>query len=215
MELFKIRSSASGKIMPNSRKKGELGQSAKSYAETWLKESIYGYKNEVSSKYLEKGIEVENDSIDYMSEELGFGFVSKNDKYFENDFLTGTPDLIINDTVIDVKNSWSHWTMPLFDVDVPNKDYYWQLQCYMALTGLSKAKLIYTLMDTPTDLLNQWTDIPYEYGHLNSKYRIKVFDIERNDDDIQKIYDRVEECRSYINELENKLKNEEQNSLCS
>ena len=66
-------------------------------------------------------------------------------------------------------------------------------------------------METPTDLLNQWTDVPYEYDNLDAKYRIKVFEVERNDDDIQKIYDRVEECRSYINELENKLKNGKRN----
>lgn len=205
MKEFKIRASAAGKIMPNSRKKGELGQSAKSYAETWLKEQIYGYKNEVSSKYLEKGLEVEDASIQYLESELGYDFLIKNEESFENDFLTGTPDLIVGDLVIDVKNSWSHWTMPLFDEEVPNKDYYYQLQCYMALTGCKSAKLVYTLMETPEDLLNQWTDVPYEYNHLDSKYRIKVFDIERNEEDIEKIYARVAEVRDYIKTLNNKL----------
>jgi len=83
----------------------------------------------------------------------------------------------------------------------------------MALTTLKKAKLVYTLMETPTDLLNQWTDVPYEYDNLEAKYRIKVFEVERNDDDIQKIYDRVEECREYIKTLNTKV-NEEQRSLC-
>jgi len=205
MEVFKVRSSMSGEIMPNSRKKGELSKSAKTYAETWLKEQIYGYKHEVSSKYMEKGIEVEDESIDYIAEELGYGFLSKNTMSYENDFLTGTPDLIVDGVVIDIKNSWSHWTLPLFDTEIPNKGYYYQLQCYMALCNLDKAKLIYTLMDTPTDILNAWTDVPYSYEDIESKYRIKVFDVERSDEDIDKIYERVAECREYIKTLNSKL----------
>ena len=120
----------------------------------------------------------------------------------------------MQDLVIDVKNSWDHWTFPLFEDSVPTKDYYWQLQGYMALTGNKSAKLIYTLMDTPIDLLNQWTDVLYEYGDINSKYRIKVFNIERNDEDIEKIYARVDEIRDYIKTLNNKLNEPKSELLC-
>lgn len=206
MKEFKGRASAVGKLMTSSRSKSNpLSKTTESYLQTWMKEQIYGYKHEIGSKYLEKGLEVEEESIDFIAEELGYGFLAKNDMSYENEFITGTPDLIVDSTVIDMKNVWNHWTMPLFEDSVPEKDYYWQLQSYMALCNLDKAKLIYTLMETPTDLLNQWTDVPYEYEGLDSKYRIKVFEIERNDDDIQKIYDRVKECRTYLEELKNSL----------
>ena len=49
----------------------------------------------------------------------------------------------------------------------------------------------------------EWEEfkLKYEYNDIDSKYRIKVFDIERNDADIAKIYERVEECRTYIKTL--------------
>jgi len=60
-------------------------------------------------------------------------------------------------------------------------------------------------MDTPDELLNMWTDVPYSYEGLDSKYRIKTFDIEYDEEVILKIENRVLECREYINELNEKL----------
>jgi len=206
MKEFKIRASAVGNIMTNSRSKSNpLSKTTETYLQEWMKEQIYGGQKFTGNKYTEKGLQVEDESIDYISENLGYGFLLKNDMKYENEFMTGTPDVIHDGVVIDMKNSWDHWTFPIFEKSVPTKDYYWQLQAYMALCNLDKAKLIYTLMDTPEDLLNAWTDVPYSYEELDSKYRIKVFEIERNDEDIQKIYDRVKECRTYLEELKNSL----------
>jgi len=206
MKEFKIRASAVGNIMTNSRSKSNpLSKTTETYLQEWMKEQIYGGQKFTGNKYTEKGLQVEDESIDYISEHLGYGFLLKNDMKYENEFMTGTPDVIHDGVVIDMKNSWDHWTFPIFEKSVPTKDYYWQLQAYMALCNLDKAKLIYTLMDTPEDLLNAWTDVPYSYEELDSKYRIKVFEIERNDEDIQKIYDRVKECRTYLEELKNSL----------
>ena len=82
----------------------------------------------------------------------------------------------------------------------------------MALTDIDRYKLIYTLMDTPEELIqreyfgDESTDLvefasKYKYSNIDSKYRIKVFEIYRNEQDIRKIYDRVEECRSYLKSL--------------
>ena len=203
---FKIRCSAIGQIMTNSRTKSNpLSKTTEAYVQEWMKEQIYGGQKFMGNKYTQKGLDMENDAIDYFSEEAGHGFLVKNDVKYENEFMTGTPDLIHNGVVIDIKNSWDHWTFPLFEDKIPTKDYYWQLQGYMALTNLDKAQLVYTLMETPDDLLNQWTDVPYEYDHLEGKYRIKVFNVERNNEDIQKIYDRVAECRDYITTLNKQL----------
>ena len=67
-------------------------------------------------------------------------------------------------------------------------------------------------MDTPEELIqreyfrDESTDLvefasKYKYSDIDSRYRIKVFDIYRNDEDIDKIYARVEECRNYLNNL--------------
>jgi len=142
---FKIRASASGKIMGIKA----LGKTGETYCENWLKEQLYKRKIEFSNKYTEKGLIMEDNSIDYVADQLGYGFLAKNEQYFENDFFTGTPDIILKDHVIDVKNSWDFSTFPLFDNEVPNSDYYFQAQVYMELCGVDSYKLIYVLSDTP------------------------------------------------------------------
>jgi len=226
MRQFKIRSSASGQIMSEPKSKadkeaGLLGKTAQGYCQDWLKEQIYNRKKEFSSKYTQKGLIMEDNSIDFLSEYLKLGFVIKNEKYFENDFITGTPDLILANCVIDVKNSWDCFTFPLFDTDLPNVAYYYQLQCYMDLTGLKKAKLIYVLSNTPDNLIDKeayyWcknngidevdNDIITEfydkmtYNNIPDKHKIKVFEIEHNQDVIDKIYNQVLKCRNYINTI--------------
>lgn len=175
----------------------KLGETCISYLQQWVKEQIYGVKKEIKSKYLTKGLDVEDIAIDYYSEEKGLGFVLKNDQYFKNDFCHGTPDLIYNDIVYDFKSSWDCFTFPLFDTE-PDKLYWMQLQIYMHLTHLKKAKLVYTLQNTPDEL--EW-DEPKDYSELSSKYRIKEFDIEYNDEFIKSVENRVLLCREYIKEL--------------
>jgi hypothetical protein len=206
MKEFKVRCSSIGEIMTKSRSKSNpLSKTTESYLQEWVKEQIYGAKNFKGNKYTQKGIEVEDESINYIADELGYHFLAKNESHFENDFLTGTPDVITEHLVIDVKNSWDMFTFPLFEDEIPNKGYYYQLQGYMALTGKQSAKLIYTLMDTPDELINNWTDVPYSYEGLESKYRIKEFNIERDQEVILEIYEKVRECREYITQLINKI----------
>jgi hypothetical protein len=198
MKKFKIRCSAIGSIMANSRTKGQLSKTAQTYAQEWLKEQIYGRRKDISSKYLDKGNQLEEESIEFLTNNSDYGFLIKNEEHFENDFLTGTPDIITKDEVIDMKNSWDCFTFPLFFDAIPNKDYMYQLQGYMALTGLKKAKLVYTLMTTPKDI-NFGKE--YNYDEIEAKYRIKTFVVERDDEIIEQIKLRVEEINNYINAL--------------
>lgn len=194
---------------------------AKTYCKDWLKGQLLDFQTQFSSRYTDKGNIVEDESIDFVAEQLGYGFLVKNEDHFSDEFMRGTPDVIRKDLVIDVKNSWDPNTFPLFESDIPDDKYYWQLQGYMSLTGVSKAKLIYTLMDTPKHLIEK--EARYEsyrqgfeelemsvyerfeknltYPNIDPALKIKVFDIERNDSDIQLIKDRVIECREYISEL--------------
>lgn len=198
MKTFKIRCSAIGQIMSNSRTKGQLSKTAQSYAQEWLKEQIYGRRKDISSKYFDKGNLLEDESIEFLTANSDYGFLIKNEEHFENDFLTGTPDIITNDEIIDMKNSWDCFTFPLFFDVIPNKDYMYQLQGYMALTGRKKAKLVYTLMTTPEDVNFGKED---NYDEIDAKYRIKMFEVERDEEIIQSIKDRVQEINQYINKL--------------
>ncbi len=215
MKDFKIRCSAIGKIMTNSRSKTDtLSKTAKSYCEEWLKEQLYSRRKQFSNKYTEKGLIMEDNSLDFIADNLGYGMLIKNEEFFSNAFLTGTPDVILKDHLIDVKNSWDAFTFPLFETEIPNKDYYYQAQGYMDLTNLDSYKLIYTLMDTPEYLIEKeftynnfyeldYSDFEkdYKFGDIDVSKRIKLFEIKRDNDVIEAIKLRVSECQVYINSL--------------
>jgi hypothetical protein len=195
METFRVRASCAGKLLTDPRdKKDELSQTTVSYLQEWLKTLIYGVKKDISNKYLEKGIEKEDEAIDKAVEWLDLPFSLKNEKSFENEYFTGTPDLIVNDIVYDIKNSWDCFTFPLFENECPNKDYYAQLQVYMHLTGLKKAALVYVLLDTP----ETYSTPEIKYDGIDKKYRIKRFDFDYDEELINKLIQRVKSAREYI-----------------
>ena len=164
----------------------------------WAKQEVYGVRKSISSKYLDKGNAVEEEAINYAAQELGWLFASKNDEYFEDDFFCGTPDVILEDTIIDIKSSWDCFTFPLFEEDIPNKDYFYQLQVYMHLTGKRKAELVYCLMNTPDELA--YEDV-FDYSNLSSKYRIKSFYIDYDEEVIEQLKEAVLNSRNYIKEI--------------
>lgn len=213
---FKIRASAAGEIMGV---KG-LGKTGQGFVEKWYKEQLYNRTKSFTSKYTEKGNVVEDSAIQLVADHFGLGLLMKNEQHYSNEFFKGTPDVVTSDLIIDVKSSWDCFTFPLFADEIPNKDYYYQMQVYMALTGLSKSKLIYCLMDTPDDIIekeayyyceNNGVDYDmdfleqfkkqYIYSHLPIHLRIKSFDIMRDDAVIEQIKQRVKECNEYLNQI--------------
>ena len=218
-----IRCSAIGKIMTNGRAKNEMGETCKTFLKELYIEKVYGIKKEVTSKYITKGLLVEDSAIALYSS-LNGSFYFKNDEWFKNDFISGTPDIVSDEVVIDIKSSWSPHSMPFKD-DPIKKDYYYQLMGYMALTGLKRAKLAYVLIDTPHQLVEDekrrlsWqmgmvSDLSPEYleacaeidkqhnfSHIPVEKRIIEFDIEYDQKAVNEIYKRVQECRDYLKTL--------------
>ena len=198
-EKFKLRASQAGLFMVNPKGKGEkLSAGAKSYLEDWAKEQIYGVKKEFSSRQTDKGNIVEQASIDAVIEWLDLPFFVKNEEHFEDEYFQGTPDGLPVGLVIDMKNSWNCFTFPLFEKKIPTKGYEGQLQVYMHLTGRKKAKLIYALMDTPSDLADAG-EISYE--HLPIDKRCKYFDLVYDRELIETLQERVIAAREYLREL--------------
>lgn len=199
MQTFKLRASASGKLMTSPRNKSEsLSETTKSYLKEWATEQIYGFRKELKNKYVSKGLKLEDTAIDKAIEWLDLPLVLKNEKHFEDDYFKGTPDLILNDTVYDIKCSWDAYTFPLFDEEVPTKDYFYQLQVYMWLTGCRKAVLTYVLLNTPDELTYEEKRT---YDHLDKKYRIKTFAFDFDQSVIDTLIERVKESRNYLETL--------------
>lgn len=198
---FKIRSSASGKIMTNARSKSELlSETTKTYVKEWLIEKIYGIRKEIKSKYLTKGLKLEDTAIDKAIEWLDLPFTLKNEKFFEDDFFCGTPDLIVNDVVYDIKCSWDAFTFPLFEKEIPDINYKYQLQVYMHLTGCRKAVLTYVLLNTPEELTYE---DKHNYDNMDKKYRIKTFEIDYSEEVIADLQQRVTNIREYLKTIKN------------
>jgi hypothetical protein len=219
---MKIRASQLGRIMTAPRSKSEvLSQTAKTYIEELAKEHLFGIKKVFKSRYTDKGNEVEEKAIELTEEVLGFEFLTKNEDYFENDYIKGTPDIITHSLVIDVKSSWSGDTFPFFETELPNKDYYYQVMGYMWLTGKKNALISYCLINTPEEIVNDeirrtaWGKYEIEpseetirdvmalhsFDHIPKDRRVKAFHVEYNEGVVNEMKTRIEHCRNYFNEL--------------
>jgi hypothetical protein len=217
-----VRCSSLGKLMIEPRSKSEvLSQTAKSYIEDLFNELEFGYRKEFSSRYTDKGLEMEDEAIQFASEQFDWEFVVKNTERFTNDYITGEPDINTDSLLADIKCSWSLDTYPMFEADLKNKDYYWQLQGYMWLTGKTEAELVYCLMNTPLQivedevrrahwkagLIDEDIDLRHEvqtkhnYDNIPSKLRVKRYIVERDEKAIEKIIEKVEIAREYYKML--------------
>ena len=125
--MFKIRSSSLAEIMTDPKGKAEtLSVGAKTAIAKQAKEFVYGFDEKITSKYMTKGVDVEDQSIELLNSVL-FSNYKKNETTLENDWLVGTPDLICDDGVVrDIKSSWSLTTFPCLSDLGKDKGYEWQ-----------------------------------------------------------------------------------------
>ena len=225
-----IRASSVGYLMtePVTKADKEAGLLSKTAQKHLLDVYIaekYGRKKDIQTKQMKKGIEVEQESIDLLSMYLKMPF-NKNEQRFTNDFISGSPDIIDNDRIIDIKSSYDLWT---FIGNIPDKLdnlYYWQMQSYMWLTGTKSAVIAYCLVNTPENIIEQEKyyllkkmDVATEenpeyvkeamkiefnmsFDDIAMEERILMFHVSRNEDDILRIQQKVEKAREFLRELE-------------
>jgi len=179
---MKFRASQLGKLMTSSRTKGEvLGQTAKTYIIEQAKQDFYGYKTQLMNKYVLKGIEQEQDSIDLLNA-VRFQKYVKNDHRAFNEYLTGCCDIITEDSIIDCKTSWSLETFPATTFELKDlNDYEWQGRAYMWLYDKPLFELCYVMVSTHPELLSQYdpADI-HEVDHIDPVKRITSITFERD-----------------------------------
>ena len=222
-----FRCSALGHIMTEPRSRSEvLSETCKNYLTQLYVEKYYGRTYDIQNKFVSKGLLVEEDSLTLFSRKKGEVFI-KNENNFKNSFISGTPDVTPdqrNGIVTDIKSSWNIFTFFQTRTDKLNKNYFWQLQGYCALTGAKSASLAYCLINTPAVLVAdeirrlQWkmnviddTDEIFQaaaaelefsmlYDDIPLAERVNEIEFERSDADIERIYERVKQCRTYMNE---------------
>jgi hypothetical protein len=210
---MKWHPSSIGKIMTNARSKSEvLSETAKSYIKSIAKQDFYGYNIELNNKYIIKGIEQEQDSIDLVNA-VRFTDYKKNKVRLETELMTGECDILLDEAIIDIKTSWSLETWPATAEDGDESLYEWQGRAYMYLSDRPSFELIYCMVSTDPNndfgLLNQWDNMSlHRVDHIDAAKRITVIRYER---DIELELAMLERLRhasefyvQYINKLNNK-----------
>lgn len=194
--------------MTESRTKSEvLSQTTKSYIANKAKKHFFGYNSFISTKAMQKGTDWEHESIELVNQ-VRDTFYIKNEDTIENDYLIGTPDIILNNSIIDIKTSWSLETFPAISAEGINKDYEWQLRGYMWLCDKESAELIYCMIDTDDFLLSDLDNKTiHKVSHIDPKKRITVLEYQRNNINEEMMAERLSDCTEYYNEFINQLNN--------
>jgi len=172
----------------------ELSDTAKALVrKVWLRNEK-GIYDTIKSKYLDKGIFKEEDSISLVTEVEGVLYV-KNEERIENEYFTGECDIIKDfehkRLIIDTKTSWSAQT---FMESKSTLDYEVQGQIYMELFNADEFELKFCLVDTPENLVQREKD--------TAKW--KYFSGDMTDDELNKmevlmqpIYDQIDRNMVY------------------
>lgn len=201
---FKIRCSALGPLMtePKTKAEGILSKGAKTYIRQLVAEEIFGVSFSISSKYMEKGIVCEQDSINLLNRVRGVS-LQKNTERRSNKWITGECDLWDESRKHghDIKTSWSLQTFPILPIDCEDKNYYWQMQGYMDLWGADSWSVDYVMVDTPDELIKYESRDLHIVGHIPEQMRITTWHIERSQEDIDKMHERVEAAEKYAREV--------------
>ena len=154
---FVARASQIGKLMTNDRSGKKIGQTAITSLQEIVMFDKYGFVKDISSKYLEKGIQNEKTSIRLAIDVLGWFDVDPDapQQRLVNDWITGQPDINTKSKGADIKSSWSALTFPFFvdENECPNQIYFWQLQSYCWLTNKDSFDLVYCLTDSPEQMI--------------------------------------------------------------
>ena len=124
--MYLIHPSSIGKIMAEPKSKTEvLSAGAKTYLKTIAREISYDFRPELNVKYVNKGLQCEQDSIDLLNR-LHFKNYVKNDKRIKTDLMSGECDILTDTYIRDVKTSWSLETFPVLIEDAHDTIYEWQ-----------------------------------------------------------------------------------------
>lgn len=211
-ERFKCRSSSLGKLMKSPQSKadkeaGVLSESAKGVVKEYVRDAFGLLKPEIGSKPIRKGNLCELDAIEF----LGSYDFCKYERYagprLFNDYLTGTPDILFEKSVKDIKCPWSWDTFPMFADDLPKKvkdaGYDWQCVAYMDLAAKPDAEVCFVMMPCPEALVygDEAAALVDSVVNAPDWMRINRYQLDYEQSKVDEAYERVEQAQPYYKEL--------------
>lgn len=190
-----------------------LSTTAKTFIKDQAKELFYGYHKGLDNKYLEKGHKNEDEAIELLNQVTGKSYV-KNEERKTLTWLTGEWDIddAEDELIIDIKNAWDLSTFPAFKEDVNKKvkeaGYDWQQKGYCILKKYKKAKICYTITETPAELIPDWEDVTlHQVNHIAPSKRVSFSDlIELTDQDVKDIKSAYKAANVYYKECLTELR---------
>jgi hypothetical protein len=189
-----------------------LSEGAKTYLDDLAKEFLYSYHDVVSSKYTDKGLIVEDQSIALYNERF-FTNYAKNTERRENAYLTGECDIFTGTKIIDIKSSWSSKTFPTVAEDGHKTEYEWQMRGYMWLWDVEEAEVAYCLTDTPEELIGHENPEMHEFSRIPIELRITTVTYRRDRALEDKIARKVMAARAYLLARIERVKREHYSTL--
>lgn len=204
-----FRASSLAEIMTEPKSKTEvLSVGAKTAIIKMAREFVYGYDTNITSKYMTKGIQCEDQSIELLNSVL-FSDYTKNTERRTNDYITGEADLVCDDCIRDIKTSWSLETFPVLAELGEDKTYYWQMQAYMWLWDKQMAEICYCMVSTPDDLIGYENKEIHLVDHIAPQLRVTRWAIKRDDVE-KKIIEKITAARRFYKEIIERIGNEHQ-----
>lgn len=196
--MHKFRASSLAEIMTDPKSKDKLlSVGAKTCVENLAKQFVYGYEEEVSSKYTDKGLQVEDRAIELYNE-VFFTDHRKNTERKTNEWITGECDIYTPAKIIDIKSSWSLPTFPATEAAGRDKTYEWQGRAYMWLYDAPEFEIAYCMVSTPPELVGWENELMHSVDHIPPELRITVVRYSRDKALEDKIKARVEAANDYL-----------------
>jgi hypothetical protein len=198
-----------------------------------------GRTKDIKNKYINKGLDLEEDALTQYSL-FTSSLWNKNQFEAHNSYVTTRGcDSYNEDVVIDTKVSWDIFSFDNNRFKKINPLYDWQLQIYCWLWNKKEGRLVYVLLNTPEYLIKaEEKRLSYElfgisepeseeqkdlfsdarkelrhnhiYDDLDLSRKIQVYTVKRDDEKIDRLKTRIEECRYYLNNISNQELNEQE-----
>ena len=172
-----------GDLSKRKRATSKLNDSAKKWLETKYFELVTGRSSKLVNKYLDKGIQSEEASITLYSEYKNILFLKNKDR-LDNGWFQGECDNA-QGIIRDIKTSWDYTTFPMTETSIKTSGYKWQLDVYMELWNMDDSELIYCLVDTPSNLIED------ELRRMDWKFNIMDQSGEIRDDKIDLVVESI------------------------
>lgn len=199
--MLKIRASSLGLIMTEPKLKTEiLSVGAKTYIKNLAREFVYNFEEDISSKYMDKGIIVEDAAI-ALYNRVFFTDYKKNEERKTNDWITGECDIYTGKKIIDIKSSWSLATFPVLSEDGIDKQYEWQGRAYMMLWDCDYFENAYCMVSTPEELLRYDQEDLHYVDNIDESLRVTITPYERDLKLEEQIIIKCEAAQNYFNEV--------------